>query len=134
MPSVRIAKRYDCSVAHSCNVPTTCKWGTNRLKDILYCKILFTIFVQQVAVNKKPHVVINMVQHKYAQLSRTGMSIFSKLDLRSLARRGMAPAFRMACLFFVLFEQLHNAKAPQRATSFAFKGKEGDDLSWFIVD
>ena len=47
----------------------------------------------------------------------TGMSMFSCGDLSSLARRGMAPALRMACLFLVLLEHDQSARAPLRATS-----------------
>lgn len=45
------------------------------------------------------------------------MSIASLLDLSSLAKRGIPPALRIACLFLVLLLQLHRASAPQRATS-----------------
>ena len=47
----------------------------------------------------------------------TGINIPSCDDLRSLANIGIAPARRMACLFFVDLLQLHNARAPARATA-----------------
>lgn len=46
----------------------------------------------------------------------TGISIFSCVDLSSRASRGIAPAFLMASLFFLLLLQLHRARAPHRAT------------------
>lgn len=46
--------------------------------------------------------------------------MFSWGDLRRRARRGIPPAFLMACLFLVLLLQLHRASAPQRATSMSF--------------
>ena len=50
----------------------------------------------------------------------TGMSMFSWVDLRSRARSGIAPAFRMLSLLRWLLEQLHSARAPERATSTSF--------------